>query len=112
MDKLYCETCRQLFDGDVCPDCGSLGRHVRPTDYCLMATQPGIFAGMLTDILKQNGIPAVSQATQGALGIFSSLNMEEYQVFVPYEKLEEAEGWMRDFLASEPLPEDDSEADP
>ena len=113
MNKLYCETCHQLFEEDVCPDCGSLGRHVQPSDYCLLTTQPGIYAGMLCDILKQNEIPAVSRATQGAMGLFSSLNMEEHQIFVPYDRMEAAEGCLQDFLSAEPVPEEEeTEADP
>ena len=54
---------------------------------------------MLLDVLEQNGIEAVSQATQGATGIFSNMNMEIYRIYVPLERLEQA-GELRDELFS------------
>lgn len=96
---LYCPYCRMLFDGDTCPDCSSLGRTPAPGDFCLLTQQPGIFARMLLDVLEQNGIEAVSQATQGATGIFSNMNMEIYRIYVPLERLDQA-GELRDELFS------------
>ena len=96
---LYCPRCRLLFDGNTCPDCSSLGRTPAPGDFCLLAQQPGIFARMLLDVLEQNGIEAVSQATQGAIGIFSNMNMEIYRIYVPLEKIKQA-GELRDELFS------------
>lgn len=96
---LYCPRCRLLFDGNTCPDCSSLGRTPAPGDFCLLAQQPGIFARMLLDVLEQNGIEAVSQATQGATGIFSNMNMEIYRIYVPLERFKEA-GELRDELLS------------
>ena len=96
---LYCPYCRMLFDGDTCPDCSSLGRTPAPGDFCLLTQQPGIFARMLLDVLEQNGIEAVSQATQGATGIFSNMNMEIYRIYVPLEHLQQA-GELRDELFS------------
>ncbi|MBQ8136771.1 MAG: hypothetical protein IJ174_04980 [Clostridia bacterium] len=109
MASLYCENCQRLFDGDACPECKRLGRHPRAEDFCLMTSQPAIFATMLLDILRNNGIPAVSRATLGATGIFGSVSMEEHEIFVPYERLEEAEGWLQDFLAAAPVEEDEEE---
>ena len=96
---LYCPYCRMLFDGDTCPDCSSLGRTPAPGDFCLLTQQPGLFARMLLDVLEQNGIEAVSQATQGATGIFSNMNMEIYRIYVPLERFKEA-GQLRDELLS------------
>ena len=96
---LYCPRCRLLFDGNTCPDSSSLGRTPAPGDFCLLAQQPGIFARMLLDVLEQNGIEAVSQATQGATGIFSNMNMEIYRIYVPLERFKEA-GELRDELLS------------
>ena len=107
MANLYCAHCQRLFEGDACPECKRLGRHPRPEDFCLMTSQPAIFATMLLDILKHNGIPAVSRATLGATGLFGSVSMEEHEIFVPYERLEEAESWLEDFLAASPLEEDE-----
>ena len=96
---LYCPRCRLLFDGNTCPDCSSLGRTPAPGDFCLLTQQPGMFARMLLDVLEQNGIEAVSQATQGATGIFSNMNMEIYRIYVPLERFKEA-GELRDELLS------------
>ena len=96
---LYCPRCRILFEGDACPDCSSLGRTPAPGDFCLLTQQPGIFARMLLDVLEQNGVEAASQATQGATGIFSNMNMEIYRIFVPWENFKQAEE-LRDELFS------------
>ena len=96
---LYCPRCRMLFEGNTCPDCSSLGRTPAPGDFCLLTQQPGIFARMLLDVLEQNGIEAVSQATQGATGIFSNMNMEIHRIYVPMEQIKQA-GELRDELFS------------
>ena len=41
----------------------------------------------------------MSQATQGATGIFSNMNMEIYRIYVPLERFKEA-GELRDELLS------------
>ena len=96
---LYCTRCRTLFQENSCPECGSLGRTPENGDFCLLAQQPGIFAKMLLEVLEQNGIEAASQATQGATGIFSNMNMEIYRIYVPLERLEQAQE-LRDELFS------------
>ena len=96
---LYCEHCQIAFDGDTCPECGSLGRTPRGDDYCLLTQQPGIFAKMLLDVLEQNGIEAAERATQGATGIFSNMNMEIYRIYVPIEQFARA-AELRDELFS------------
>ncbi len=87
---LYCTRCRMLFSGDTCPECGSLGRTPQREDYCLLTEQPGIFAKMLLDVLDQEGIPTAFRATQGAVGIFSNMDMELYRIYVPLAHLERA----------------------
>ncbi len=104
---LYCPHCMILFDGDTCPDCSSLGRTPAPGDFCLLTQQPGMFARMLLDVLENNGIEAVSQATQGATGIFSNMNMEIYRVFVPLESLPQAEELRDELFSPDSIAEDD-----
>ncbi len=111
---LYCPRCRMLFDGDTCPECTSLGRTPASGDFCLLAQQPGMFARMLLDVLEQNGIEAASQATQGATGIFSNMNMEIYRIYVPLDQLSKAEELRDELFSPESIAGEDTaeEEDP
>ena len=108
---LYCPNCRTLFDGDTCPDCSSLGRTPAPGDFCLLTQQPGIFARMLLDVLEQNSIEAVSQATQGATGIFSNMNMELYRIYVPLESFRQAEELRDELFSPDSVAGDDGDCE-
>ena len=107
---LYCTRCRMLFDGNTCPECSSLGRNPAPGDFCLLTQQPGIFARMLLDVLEQNGIEAVSQATQGATGIFSNMNMEIHRIYVPLERFKQAEELRDELFSPDSVAEDGADS--
>ncbi len=108
---LYCPHCRLLFEGDMCPDCSSLGRTPAEGDYCFLTDQPGMFAKMLLDVLEQNGIDAVSRASQGATGIFSNMNMELHRIFVPLEQLDRAAELKDELFSPESIAGDEGEED-
>ncbi len=108
---LYCPNCQITFDGDTCPECGSLGRTPAGDDYCFLEQQPGIFAKMLMEVLEQNGIEATFRATQGATGIFSNMNMEIYRVFVPMNQFEKAAELRDELFSPDSVAGDEDESD-
>ncbi len=54
---MYCERCRLLTDGAVCPVCGRNTRQPADNDECFLIEKEMLFGEMLIDVLKQNGVP-------------------------------------------------------
>ena len=90
---LYCPACQLSFTGEEkCPSCGSRRiREVRPEDICFLTEVEPIPAGMLQDVLKQNGIPALTSSTVGAgMAMKAGAVFERIKFFVRQEHLEKA----------------------
>ena len=89
---MYCERCKALFEGERCPACGS--RHVRqpmPDDVCFLTAVDGLWSGMLTDVLRQHGIPALTQSNIGAaLAMQAGTMFERVRFFVRWDQLPQA----------------------
>ena len=64
---MYCEKCKHLFEGDHCPNCRkSHVRPVQPEDPCFLVEKGAPWNGMLTDVLRQNDIPFLTDGRMGA----------------------------------------------
>ena len=89
---MYCEKCCMVTDGDRCPACG--GKKLRPPepgDPCFLTELDCLSAGILEDVLKQDGIPLLKKNVLGAgLAISVGPMLERYRFYVPYERLPEA----------------------
>lgn len=84
--------CYTPFEGDVCPVCGS--RKVRPVereDLCLVREGDAISAGLLCEVLKDEGIPFLQQSQIGAaMAVLIGRQAERFNVLVPYGRFDEA----------------------
>lgn len=100
----YCETCHLAAEGEVCPVCGDdLLRPVRGEDYCFLAEKEEMWANLFQEVLQNNGIPAALLPVMGAGVSLKSGRMEEYRIFVPYGRLEEARDLFRLTFGELPL---------
>lgn len=97
----YCEKCMLLNEGTECIRCGSRKlRAPQTVDFCFLDEQPHMWADMLRDVLKQNGIPSVARSVLGA-GLAMSVgdNLDRHRIFVPYERYEDALSLDRELFA-------------
>ena len=89
---MYCERCKGLYDGAVCPECGKdrWSREPRDEDPCFLMERGIPWDGMLADVLDQNGIMHLDQSRMGAaIGMRAPL-LQSTRVFVRYDDLEKA----------------------
>ena len=87
----YCESCRCVTSAPVCPVCASGDlRPVQGADFCLLTEQEEMWAKLLMEVLENNHIPFARFPVWGAGLALKSGRAERCQVFVPFEKLEEA----------------------
>jgi len=102
---MYCENCCILFEGTVCPVCGS--RDVRlpnSHDYCFLTKKEALWAEILEDVLQQNRVPVVNRTGRSAAMVLRSnpLN-QEILFYVPYGWLERARELERSLFDAEVL---------
>ncbi len=101
---MYCGNCSILFDGERCPVCGS--RNVRepgPDDPCFLTEKEILWAGMLEDVLGQNGIPFYAKKTLGAALALKVGPLSERSVFyVPFRFLEKAQSLVEELFTAQP----------
>ncbi len=89
---MFCERCGALFEGSVCPVCKNKKvREPEEEDLCFLVEKEQIWGDMLSDVLKQNGIPFLSKGRLGAglttrMGSFA----ESLRFFVKYRDIERA----------------------
>ena len=99
---MYCAGCQLVFEDDRCPACG--GRRNRPVqadDICFLAEEDGLQAGILEDILRQEGIPVLKKSTVGAgMAMRAGVLFERFRFYVRYEHLEPAQEAIRETLGS------------
>lgn len=63
----YCPNCHVLVRGYRCPICDRKWLEPpRPEDYCFLGEKDAVWAGVLEDCLRQNGIPYLTQNSLGA----------------------------------------------
>ena len=100
---MYCPNCNRLSDEKRCPICGSRDlRDPISTDYCFLVDKKVIWATALEDLLKDNGIPYVTENTLGA-GLAAKIGpaLERKQFFVPYSHYSTAKALEEDFFSGE-----------
>ena len=91
-EKLYCEECNLVFTGERCPCCG--GKRVRPPkgeDLCFLVEKEMIWSDLLSEVLRDNGIPFLKKGRMGAgLAMQAGFLGEHFRFYVNYENLAEA----------------------
>ena len=101
---MFCPNCNSLSDEKRCPICGNRDmRMPTPDDYCFLAEQDQIWAGMLEDVLGQNEISFVTRNILGA-GITAKIGplMERIRFYVPFARHEEAEAIVSELFSYDP----------
>ena len=91
---MYCERCKRLFDGTVCPECGKdrWSREPRADDPCFLMERGAPWDGMLADMLDQHGIAHLTRSRFGAaIGMRAPL-LDSSRIYVRFDELEEAMG--------------------
>lgn len=87
-----CPSCRLIVRGPRCPDCGSRWlEEPKDSDYCFLTERELLWAGMLEDCLKRNGIAYLTRNTMGA-GLTSKIGamMEMTRFYVPFGDFDRA----------------------
>ena len=86
---VYCEKCKALSEDNCCAFCGS-GRVRLPRwgDFCVLTERGYMWTSLLEELLKDEGIPAVSQKVlDHGFGLWLH---DRHRVCVPYESYEQA----------------------
>ena len=98
----YCLKCRNVFEGERCPVCGSKkSREPAADDLCFLTEEGPLLGGMLEDVLKQNGIPVLSESSKGAaLSVITSSLFEWIKYYVRYDHLPQAREIVEEVLHS------------
>ncbi len=99
----YCEYCQVLFEGSRCPVCKNRRvRQPRQDDMCLLCEKDAIWAEMLMQALKNDGIPVSSKSVLGAgLAATVGLLTDRIKLFVPLSRLEDAKEVMEQMFSEE-----------
>ena len=103
---MYCQKCKRIFDGSLCPDCGKerWAREPRDEDPCFLAERGAPWDGMLADVLTQNGIPHLDQSRMGAaMGMRAPL-LQSTRLYVRYDDLERAAALMEEIFGPDAAP--------
>ena len=89
---MYCEKCRIVFEANCCPGCGNQRvREPKPNDPCFLTEKGVIWAGMLEDMLRQNGIPFLTKKALGAgLALKVGPMSERISLYVPFSRLQDS----------------------
>lgn len=98
---MYCEKCCHIIEGDRCPVCKSWKvREPEAKDICFLTEQDYLSSGILEDLLKQNGIPALKKDVMGAgMAIRVGPMLEYTRFYVPFEHLEAAKAIVDDLFS-------------
>ena len=89
---MYCERCRLIFSGDICPACKSRNtRASKDDDLCFLTEKGYPWSDMLMDVLRQKGVPFyVKRRLGAAMTMRAGTMLEGYRFYVPYEALDRA----------------------
>lgn len=99
----YCEKCHCLARQDRCPQCMTEElRTVEDADYCFLTVQDEMWAGMLAEILTDNGVPYQMIPTYGAGLAMKTGVMERQKIYVPYEKYDLAQRLFEEAFPAQP----------
>lgn len=100
---MYCPNCYILANGTHCPVCGSKKLRVpNQDDYCFLVEKELIWATVLEDLLKDNGLPFVIRNTLGA-GLAAKIGpaLERKRFFVPFQHYTRAKELEMEFFSAE-----------
>lgn len=100
---LYCKDCKTAASKSPCPRCGCEKlREIEETDLVFLAVKDVVFAGMLEDVLTDNGIPYKSKGMLGAgLSVKLGTVLERYVFYVPYSAYEKASALVEELFPPE-----------
>lgn len=89
----YCPNCHILVRDTRCPVCGKKWlEEPLPNDYCFLVEKDAVWAGVLEDCLRQNGIPCLTQSAKGAgLTVKTGSMFDSIRFYVPYFRFHEAQ---------------------
>ena len=112
----YCEDCQVLSkDGESCPSCG--GKNLRPVrndDPILLLTVGGEESQRISAAFDDAGIPHMERR-MGSGGYVSPIlgqsRCSDFRIFVPYEKIADAENVLRGIGALKEHPPEDEKSE-
>lgn len=91
---MYCEKCRNLFEGTnrTCPVCGSRKvRYPRADDPCFLTEKESVWGEMLADVLEKNHVPFLKEPVLGAgIALRLGQGLERYRFYVRHSQLDKA----------------------
>ena len=90
---MYCSNCHILVDGEHCPVCKSTNlRRVCDDDFCFLVAKDHPWDEAFQEILRQHNIPCFAEDAKGVwMTVQIGVAFGSYCIYVPYEKLEEAQ---------------------
>ncbi|MBR0302643.1 MAG: hypothetical protein IJQ80_02225 [Clostridia bacterium] len=101
--KMYCKNCSVVFEGDICPVCGS--KRIQPPasdDQVFLAEKEAVWSEVLSDALDDNGIPFFTKGLYGAgMAIKIGPMFEKMRFFVLYKDLERASDIVSELFSAE-----------
>lgn len=98
---MYCADCRLMTQEESCPLCGSKNlREVRLDDPCFLVRKEAIWAGMLEEVLKENGIPYSAESDVGyAFSLKTGGHHEEFLFYVNYADYDRARALVNELFS-------------
>ncbi len=80
---MYCERCQTLYE-DRCPFCKQTGgREAKPDDLCFLIEQDSLWTSILSDVLRQAGIPFTTRQSVGVVAYVGD-NLARYRFYTPH----------------------------
>lgn len=104
-----CPDCRILVRGERCPSCGRRWlEEPQAEDYCYLTERDTLWAGVLEDCLKRNGIQCVTHGVLGA-GLTTKIGsaMEQVRFFVRYGDYERAKALETELFSANAIIEEE-----
>lgn len=89
----YCPNCHVLVQAYQCPLCDRKWLDLpQPEDYCFLGEKDVVWAGVLEDCFRQNGIPCLTRNVLGA-GLTTKMGnlFERTKFYVPYAHFRKAQ---------------------
>ena len=105
----YCPNCHVLVRNLRCPICDRRWLEpLLPEDFCLLGEKDSVWAGVLEDCLRQNGIPYLTQNTLGA-GLTAKMGtmLERTKFYVRYGFYRQAKALEEELFRAPVQPEEE-----
>lgn len=101
---LYCEECKLLVNGEICPECGSENlREPKDEDFCFLVECRHDFGEMLKDALDDEDIECALVPWGNGVRSKFGLPLENYKIYVPYKEVEKAVEILKEFIGEPPI---------